>query len=142
MSLQINDRALDRVCKLVGVERDVWIQFESDPVHPIGVCYPSDTDSEPHLIYVNPELDKLDANYVVCHELKHAAQEEADLRFSSGQYRRELEAVGIDPEQFMANRPLELPENLHAAYTNIPSEREADEFARANCDLYEVLVER
>lgn len=140
MTLRIDDLALTRAKKAAGVTRETWINLKSDSIHPIGVCYPSSTDSEPHLIYVNPDLDKINANYVICHELKHAAQEEADQRFSSGAYAIELEAAGIDAGEFNANRPMALPEHLHKAYTEMPSEIEADKFARENCDLYEVFI--
>jgi hypothetical protein len=140
LTLHIDELALTRAKRAAGVSREVRIVLESDPTHPIGVCYPSDNANEAHLIFINPELTKIEANFVVCHELKHAAQEEADGRFSAGLYRVELQDAGIDPEQFKMGRPMALSEPLHTAYTQMPSEVEADNFARENCDLYEVFI--
>lgn len=140
MSLRLDELSLTRAKAAAGVSRDVRIVLESDPTHPIGVCYPSESETEAHLIFINPELNKEEANYVVCHELKHAAQEESDRRFSAGLYRKELEDAGIDPNAFNGDRPMALPESLHMAYTQMPSEVEADSFARENSDLYEVFL--
>lgn len=140
MTLRLDELSLTRAKKAAGVSRDVTVVLESDPTHPIGVCYPSESETEAHIIFINPDLDKAEANYVVCHELKHAAQEEADGRFTAGLYRKELEDAGIDPDEFKEGRPMALSEELHTAYTQMPSEMEADRFARENNDLYEVFL--
>lgn len=140
MALKVDHFVLERAKKAAKVARDVMILLEADESSPVGICYPSDTDAEPHLIYINPDLDSATANYVLFHELKHAAQEEAEELFSSYVYKQQLADAGLDPEMFMSKRPRDMTPEQQEAYANMPVEKEANDFARNYCDLYEVIT--
>lgn len=140
MALGVDSFVLERAKKAAKVSRDVMVIFEVDETHPMGVCYASSMDDEPHVIYIHPEFDRTTANYILFHELKHAAQEEESQIFSSGAYRQQLIEAGIDPEVFMGKRPLDLPPETQEAYSRMPAEIEANHFARNYCDLYEVIT--
>ena len=137
MSLTISERDLERARGILGLELPVEIVLCRTQVNPLAYWT---TVGESHEIVCNSELEKLEANFVIWHELGHAQQYEKYGDFFQPKYAEQVVDAGFDPGDLQIGQRMELDDEQKVRYYNIPFEKEASEIARTYCDLYEVVV--
>lgn len=145
MSLAVNARALERVCKLLDIDyqrgfREIVIDPEQ--TSPPGVC--AMKEDRTLWVFIDAALSQHDANWIALHELKHVAHEIHEGSISQKKYEAQVVEAGFDPTVVMAvNRPVDFlsdPDDFER-YRSIPFEKDADKFANEHDDLYEVIIQ-
>jgi hypothetical protein len=121
----------------LNIHRRITIEITPDQVDPLGVCCLMEDDN--FEIYINDKVHPEMANWIVLHELKHCQQEEHEQVQSSGKYAQSMIDAGLDPALVMSVHRDPLTPEQTERYRATPYEREADEFANRNRDVYRVV---